>query len=192
MLRLFVILLALPSLPLTASADVYKCRLANGKLEFSNAPCPTGSGTLTVRPDEHISEKARLQAERDVERMRAYVEKREAAQRAEEAASKQERDSQPPATLPTRPANTYASPAECWRDLAQLPPDAPERAQMEAQCQGMARPQTVYVPVPVRNVHQPHRPAPQPTAPPKKAPTVVPGAATGLKPGFAPAERAIK
>lgn len=187
MIRVFTILLILFCWPPAASADIYKCRLANGKLEFSNTPCPAGSGTVTVRPDEHVSEKARQQAERDVERMRIYVEKREAAQRAEDAAERLERNSQQPAVAPARPSHHYASPEECWRDFAQLAPDAPERAQIEAQCQGMARPQTVYVPVPARTLRQPQRVTPQPATPPKKAPSVVPGSATNLKPGLAPA-----
>ena len=53
-----------------AGAEIYKCRLPSGKVEISNTPCPSGSGTVTVRPDDNVPEASRQQAERDVERMR--------------------------------------------------------------------------------------------------------------------------
>ena len=169
--RLFIALLLLPSLPLTASAEIYKCRLPNGKTEIANTPCASGSGTVTVRPDDHVSEASRLQAERDVERMRHYVEKREAIQQAEEAAERQERNRQQQAVAASRPSRQYNSAEECRRDLDQMALEATQRALMEAECQGIARPQTVYVPVAVptypypRHVHTERPPAPKAAAP---------------------------
>ncbi len=58
----------------SAGAEIYKCRLPGGKVEISNSPCPGGSGTVAVRPEEAVSEANRQQAERDVARMRNFVE----------------------------------------------------------------------------------------------------------------------
>jgi hypothetical protein len=157
-------------LPLMATADVYKCRLPNGKLEISNAPCPTGSGTLTVRPEEKVPDAARQQAERDVERMKEYVDKREAAQRADEAAERQERASQRQAA--SQAPRTYGDPSACLRGLDQQALEATQRSQLEAECRSLAKPpsevQPVYVPIIVRPPHfrPPHPPVQPPPAKP--------------------------
>lgn len=162
-----------------AAAEIYKCRLPNGKTEISNSPCPGGSGTVTVRPDESVPEANRQQAERDVERMRNFVEKRENAQRADIAAERQAQ-SQKQASTPPPPRN-YGDPDACLREVAQRALEATHRAQMEAECRNLVRPpdppQTIYVPVygapPVypgfpRPLPHPRPPTPQPpvTAPP--------------------------
>lgn len=180
MLRIFIATAALISLTTPASAEIYKCRLPNGKTEITNVPCPTGSGTVTVRPDEHVSEAARRAAEQDVERMRTYVEKREAVQRAEEAAERQERAaSQRQSNNTPRPPRQYGSTEECLRDIEQASLDASERSRMEADCRNIARPQNVYVPVPVAvPVHPQHRrpqhvhPQPEPKPEPPSAPKI--------------------
>jgi len=151
-----------------ASAEIYKCRLPNDKMEFSNAPCPTGSGTLTVRPDETVSENNRLQAQRDVERMRDFVEKREAVHHAEEAAERQERIFQQQAVNASRPPRQYGSAEDCRRDISQMALEVTQRARMEAECQDIAIPQTVYVPVfvvPARPRHVRSEPPPAPKKP---------------------------
>lgn len=60
-----------------AFADAYKCRLADGSIEISNTPCKSGATTVSVRPDERVSESAREQTERETLRMRAYADKLE-------------------------------------------------------------------------------------------------------------------
>jgi len=162
-------------LPLMATADIYKCRLPNGKLEISNTPCPTGSGTLTARPDEKVPDAARQQAERDVERMKEYVDKREAAQRADEAAERQERASQRQAA--SQPQRAYGDPAACLRGLDQQALEATQRSQLEAECRSLAKPpaeaQPVYVPIVVGPPHaRPLHPPPPKPAPPS-APAIV-------------------
>lgn len=166
-------------LPLMATADIYKCRLPNGKLEISNTPCPTGSGTVTVRPEEKVPDAARQQAERDVERMKEYVDKREAAQRADEAAERQERASQRQAA--SQAPRTYGDPAACLRNLDQQALEATQRSQLEAECRSLGKPsadvQPVYVPIVVDPPHfRPHRPPVHPP-PPKpaepSAPTII-------------------
>ncbi|MBS1144352.1 MAG: hypothetical protein H6R14_1758 [Proteobacteria bacterium] len=168
--------LALLALSPLAGADIYKCRLPNGSTEISNTPCPTGSGTITSRPDERVSEASRRQAEQEVEKMRLFVEKREAAQRAEEAAEREERAaSQRQSNSVSRTPRQYGSQDECLRDLEQMALESAQRAQMEADCRAIARPQTIYVPVPVPAypTHRPHhvepplqpKPAPKPAAP---------------------------
>lgn len=156
-----------------ASAEIYKCRLPKGETEISNVPCPMGSGTLTVRPDETVSESNRQQAQRDVERMRDFVEKREAVHHAEEAAERQERIFQQQAVSNTRPPRQYGSAEECRRDIYQMTLEATQRARMEAECQGIAIPQTVYVPVvvvPARPRHVRSEPPPAPKKPPSSNP----------------------
>lgn len=125
-----------------ASGEVYKCRAPNGTIEIANVPCPAGSSTLKTRPAEIVTPESREQAERDVERMREYVDKRESAQRASEAAERQR------APTPHQPRN-YNSADECLRDAAQMVLEAGQRLQMENECRAIAKPQTVYIPYPV-------------------------------------------
>ena len=173
----FILLAVFALLAQPAGAEIYKCRLADGKTEISNAPCPSGS-TLSVRPDEAVPEANRQQAERDVQRMRSYVEKREASQRADEAAERQERAIQRQSATST-PPRTYGDPAACLRDLSQQALEASQRAQLEAECRNLVRPpdttlQPVYVPIyggPPRH-HDHFHPQPKP-APPPAAPSVV-------------------
>jgi len=171
MLRTLITVAALISLPAPASAEIYKCRLPNGNTEIANVPCPSGSGTVTVRPDEPVSEASRRQAEREVERMRDYVEKREAVQRAEEKAEREEQAvSQRQSSSASRTPRNYGSAEECLRDVAQMALEITQRAQMEADCRSIVKPQTVYLPVGVpyypprpQQVHP--EPAPKPTPP---------------------------
>lgn len=172
-------LLAL-ALPLMATADIYKCRLPNGQLEISNTPCPTGSGTITARPDEPVSDSARQQAERDVERMKAYVDKREAAQRADEAAAREERASQRQGATAGLPTRQYGDSAACLRALDQQALEASQRSQLEAECRSLIKPssdaQPVYVPIVSPPHFRPHRPPPPPppARPPEPAaPTII-------------------
>lgn len=179
MLRIFIATLALISLTAPAGAENYKCRLPNGQTEITNVPCPTGSGTVTVRPDEHVSEASRRAAEQDVERMRIYVEKREALQRADEAA---EREAQRAASQQSRdnstsrPPRQYGNTEECLRSIEPMILEASQRALMEAECRILASPQPVYAPVGVPVYPQRHhvqpQPAPAPKAEPPSAPTI--------------------
>ncbi|RIX43468.1 MAG: DUF4124 domain-containing protein [Rhodocyclales bacterium GT-UBC] len=145
-------LLALPFALLSApaSAQIYKCRNADGQVEISNKPCPSGANTIRALPEERVSEADRQRAEREVERMRSYVEKREAAQRAENAANA-EREGQAAAPRPsiTVTGNSGDRVEECLRELDRqaLPPM--QREQMEAACRNNGAPSPTYVPVPV-------------------------------------------
>ena len=143
LLGLLVVLLAFP-----AYADIYKCRLPNGKAEISNSPCPTGSGTLTARPDEKVPDETRQQADRDVERMRNYVDKREAAQRADATAERERQANERQATAQQR---VYQSDnmSECLRELELHPVDAARRAELEAICRAKAKTEPAVVHVPV-------------------------------------------
>ena len=160
--RIILPLLAGLLLAQSAVAEIYKCRLPNGKVEISNSPCPGGSGTVAVRPEETVSEANRQQAERDVERMRNYVDKRESAQRAEAAAERQAQSQRQAAGSP--PPLRYGDPDACLRDLAQQALEATQRAQLEAECRSLVRPpapqQPVYV-VPGYGIPQHHYPPPR-------------------------------
>ena len=146
-----------------AGAEIYKCRLPGGKVEISNSPCPGGSGTVAVRPEETVSEANRQQAERDVERMRNFVDRRESAQRAEAAAERQAQSQRQAAGSP--PPLRYGDPDACLRDLAQQALEATQRAQLETECRSLVRPpapqQPVYV-VPGYGIPQHHYPPPRP------------------------------
>lgn len=185
MRRIFFTLLVGLLLAQPATAEIYKCRLPGGKTEISNSPCPGGSGTVTVRPDESVPEANRQQAERDVERMRTYVEKRENAQRADAAAERQAQSQQRPVSS-AAPSRSYGDPDACLRDLATRALEAAQRAQLEAECRSLTKPPDahlppVYVPVygiatqpnphPVpRNTHpQPQPPATDPAFTPPPA-----------------------
>lgn len=145
------LLIPLLTLSAQAGAEVYKCRLPSGQVEITNAPCPKGSGTLTVRPDEKVSEAERQQAEREVERIRLYVDKREAALRAEQQAEAERSAAQQRSAASNVPSpTTTGSVEECLRELDRRPLESGQRAEMEANCRNQARSsQPVYVPVPV-------------------------------------------
>ncbi len=156
-----------------ASADAYKCRLTNGQIEISNLPCPIGSGTVSVRPDEHVSEAARRQAEEEVDRMRAYAEKQEAAQRKTETAERRERNEAKQSVDSRQVARNYTSAEECRHDIDQMALDASQRIGLETECQSINGPQTVYLPLympipavrPVRGETQAPTKTPAPPAP---------------------------
>lgn len=177
MYRIFLPLLVGLLLNQPAGAEIYKCRLPDGKTGISNSPCPGGSGTLAVRPDETVSETNRQQAERDVERMRNYVDKRESAQRADMTAERQAQSQKQAATA--NRVRGYGDPDACLRDVAQRALEASQRAQLETECRNLVRPpeppQTVYVPAyPLYP-----RPLPQPRPPPQ-APAATPPAGQGM------------
>ncbi len=182
MLRLFIASAALILLTAPACAEIYKCRLSNGQTEIANVPCPTGSGTVTVRPDERVSEASRRAAEQDVERMRNFVEKREAAQRAEAAAEREaQAASQRQGIDAPRAPRQVGNADECLRNVESMVLEAGQRARMEAECRNLVNPQPVYVPIgvpvgvpvypPRRHIHPP--PATAPKAEPPSAPKTV-------------------
>ena len=142
-IALLTTLLALP-----AQADIYKCRLANGKTEISNSPCPAGSGTVTVRPDDTVSEENRRQAERNVERMQSFVEKREAEQLADEKIE-QERQAGERQLAAQQRVYESTSMENCLRELAQQSIDTQRRAELEAICRAKAKNEPTVIGVPV-------------------------------------------
>lgn len=152
-----------------ATAEIYKCRLAGGQVEISNAPCPRGSDTVKARPDEAVPEASRQQAERDVERMRSFVEKREASQRAESEAERQA-TRQPATSQPTR---HYGDTAACLQQLSQQVLEAAQRAALEAECRSLVPPPGPtqvpgYGPPAYGPVYQPlHRPGAYPRTGPE-------------------------
>lgn len=181
MLKIFIAIAALITLPAPAGAEVYKCRLANGQTEIANAPCATGSSTIAVRQDEYVSEAARRAAELDVERMRTFVEKREAAQRADQAAERaQQRSVSPPSptNIASPPPPAYGDTDECLHKVGQMVLEAGQRTQMEAACRNLVRPPPAYAPVvlpsyPQGQHFQPQQPVqPIPTGIPADGPKI--------------------
>lgn len=135
----WLLLAAVLALPLTGHAEIYKCRLPGGQTEISNTPCGTAAATLGVRPDETISAPRREQAERDVERMRNFVEKREAAQRADDQAESRRQAEVLEAHARQRvyQANNMD---DCLAELDQQAVDSRRRAELEAICRAKPRP----------------------------------------------------
>ncbi|MDP3638980.1 MAG: DUF4124 domain-containing protein [Azonexus sp.] len=173
-IALLTALLALP-----AQAEIYKCRLANGKTEISNSPCTGGSGTVTVRPDDTVSEQNRQQAERDVERMQSFVEKREAEQIADDKAE-QERQANERQWAAQQRVYDSTSMDDCLRELAQQNIAPQRRAELESICRAKARnePTIIGVPVPVYGIgsgNHPPRVAPLPSPRPEAKPESRPG-----------------
>jgi hypothetical protein len=167
--RITLVTLACSALLLAgpAAAEVYKCRTADGRVEISNAPCVAGASTVKTAPDEKVSESDRLRAEREVDRMRGYVEQREAAQRTDAAL---ERERQAAAQRQAASATPYGrSTEECLRDLDRQAWQPGQREQMEAACRGNPNSHPVYVPVAVPAYVQPiiGVPRPQPKPEPK-------------------------
>lgn len=170
-----------------ALAEIYKCRLPGGQVEISNAPCPRGSDTVTARPDEAVPEASRQQAERDVERMRSFVEKREASQRAETTAERQA----PQQSVASQPSRRYGDTASCLQQLSQQVLEAGQRATLEAECRSLVPPpgttqSPIYVPAygptfgpnygpggyPRTGSEPPHHLQPLPKAAPPAAPSI--------------------
>lgn len=131
LLPIFLLILLPP-----AAAQVYKCRLPSGQTEITNKPCQ-GSTVIEVRPEEKVSEAERRATERELQRARAFLERREAELRA------QQRKSGPasaPAT-PAVPAAVVEAPprpnptaADCLRDLSALALDPEQRNRLESDC----------------------------------------------------------
>lgn len=176
-MNLWIILLTALLLPLPAQADIYKCRLANGKTEISNSPCSGGSSTITVRPDDTVSEENRQQAERDAERdaerMQTFVEKREAKDKAE-----RERQADEHQWAVQQRIYESASMDECLRQLAQQYLDPKRRAELEVIC----RNKTAYEPTAVPYYYEyggrrDHRPRVNPLHP-ETMPATRPGKAS--------------
>lgn len=177
MTRWIALLTALLALP--AQAEIYKCRLANGKTEISNSPCSGGSDTVTVRPDDTVSEQNRQQAEHNVERMQSFVEKRQAEQLADEKAERERQAGERQWAVQQR---VYESTSmdDCLRELAQQSIDPRRRAELEAICRAKARnePTVVGVPVPVYGIgggYPPPRVTPLPSPRPEPKPGTKPG-----------------
>lgn len=139
-----VLLLAL--LPLSGQAEVYKCRLPDGRTEYSNTGC-ANSSTLSVRRDETVSPESRAEAERDVERMRDYVREREAANRPPTPAAGTSAGGG--ATTAPPPAPSAAAVEDCLRDLERQAMESGQRADREAACRttGRAQPNDDGLPV---------------------------------------------
>jgi hypothetical protein len=88
--RLTAFALVLLSPP--ASADVYKCRQADGTSVISNSPCSDGSKTVKTVANDTISAANREQAEKDADRLEEYADKLEARRLAQEEAERKERE----------------------------------------------------------------------------------------------------
>ena len=142
-IALLTALLALP-----ANAEIYKCRQANGKIEISNSPCSGGSNTVTVRPDDTVSEENRAQAEQSVERMQNFVEKRKAEQLADEKIEQERQASERQSVVQQR---VYESTGmdNCLRELAQQSIDPQRRAELEAICRAKAKNEPTVIAVPI-------------------------------------------
>ncbi len=180
MRALFLIPFIALAAALPVSADIYKCRLANGQTEISSSPC-TGASTIAVRPEERVTEEARQSAEQDLARARAFIEKREANQRADEASElERARLNAAQQRNPVSQGRNYSNTDQCLRDVDQMVLDAIQRSTMEADCRriggsAQSTPQTIYVPVPVHQyapvpapvIHVPPRPT-TPAPPPAR------------------------
>lgn len=178
MSRIFILLTALITISAPVSAEIYKCRLPDGKTEIANVPCPMGSGTVMVRPDERVSETSRRAAEQDVERMRSFVDKREAAQRADEAAEREERAAslRQQNSASRSPPRQYGNIDECLRNVEPMVLEASQRAQLEAECRNQISPPPpptpIGVPIYPQRLHIHPPPPPPPKAEPPSAPRI--------------------
>lgn len=127
------------ALPLPGQAEIYKCRLPGGQTEISNTPCGTPAATLGVRPDETVPAASREQAERDVERMRSFVEKREAAQRQEDEAD-QRRQAELHEAHARQRVYQATGMDDCLAELEQHVLDSRRRGELEAICRAKPKP----------------------------------------------------
>ncbi|MCL2636200.1 MAG: DUF4124 domain-containing protein [Betaproteobacteria bacterium] len=138
--------LLLPAWP--ATADIYKCRTADGRTEISNTPCSSDGGTLSARPDETVPDESREQAQRDVERMRGFVDRRETAAR-QEAAAEQQRQAEENQAEATRRVYAAKDMDDCLAELGRWTLPAARRAELEAICRAKAAATPAVVGLPV-------------------------------------------
>lgn len=131
-----------------ALAEIYKCRTADGRIEIANTPCASGSGTVSMRPDEAVSDEAREQVERDIERMRGFVDRREAELR-REAAAEQQRQVEEERIAATRRVYAAENMDDCLAELGRQPLPAARQAELEAICRAKANDAPVMIGVPV-------------------------------------------
>lgn len=130
-----------------AAAEIYKCRTADGRTEITNAPCPSERGTLSVRADETVPAETHEQAERDVQRMRDFVDQRASEQR-QEAAAEQQRQAEENQAEATRRVYAAENMEICLAELGQITLPTDRRAELEAICRAKAAaPVVVGVPV---------------------------------------------
>jgi hypothetical protein len=150
----FVIGTLLALMAVSAQAEIYKCRLADGRIEISSSPCSGGSKTLSARPAETVPDTSREEAERDVARMRSFVEQREAEQRRDEAAYSRQLEAEQQASAARSVYETHDMDA-CLRELGRQNVDAGRRAELEAICRakGKPAPTVIAVPVPAYPAH---------------------------------------
>lgn len=121
------------ALPLPVSAEIYKCRLADGRVEISDTPCPAGS-TISVRRADSVSPEQRANAERELERMRDYVERREKLREQND-----NEEPKPARRTEDTPPPPQALVNECLQELERLSLSAGQRAQMDAECRKNGR-----------------------------------------------------
>lgn len=134
-LALFIFCLQCTSV---TQAEAYKCRLPDGRIEFSDRGCAGGS-TLVVRPDEKISPERQAQAERDLERMRRYIEERETAQQ-RELAERQAREGNTSSLLEKPSGPSSQAIENCLKEIDRLALNNLQRQQFEASCRSTATP----------------------------------------------------
>lgn len=149
-MKYWILLFILPALSMPAAAQAYKCRSADGRMEITNTPCPSGANTVKTVREEPVSEASRQRAEQEAARMRESLDKLEATQRREEAAERERQASERQASQRQPVVSSESngrSVEDCLRDLDRQALQPAQRAQMEAACRGA--PQPVYVPVPV-------------------------------------------
>lgn len=140
------LMLLTPAWP--ALADIYKCRTADGRTEISNTPCASDGSTLSVRPNETVPDEAREQAQRDVERMRSFVDQREAAMR-QEAAAEQKLQAEENQAEAARRIYATENMDDCLAELGRWTLPTARRAELEAICRAKAADTPAVVGIPV-------------------------------------------
>ncbi len=150
-----------------AGADAFKCRSPDGRVVISSEPCTAGSRTETVTPAEKISPEQKAEAEKQLAREREALAERE---RLRDDDARRDQDSQ------RRLAEEESARRSRCLESAQREPDATQRANLIAACQGAApaspavAPQPVYVPVVPVRPHNPRDACPGGRCPPPSPP----------------------
>ena len=125
---------------LSAQADVYKCRQADGSTQISSEPCSGGASTVKTVQDDAVPEAVREQAERDVERQRKLANEMKAERQADEAAERKEQEQLRKASG----APSQAAIQQCLNTLGRMSIDASRRAELESGCYASGRLEPIY------------------------------------------------
>ena len=119
----------------TAHAEVFRCRSATGKLQFSDTPCAAGTSSEVVPDRAPVTEQQRAEAQQRARRLDNVADESNQTALAVAPAT-------PPAATGPAPADQKKDAdavAQCVRDVERQPASVKAKGDMIAACQSAGR-----------------------------------------------------